>query len=203
MINILRKLIAGLQPTDYPEAAGSLFMVAVFVFLLYAIAAPHPRIIGFSVGLVVWPVYQFVSILAEHAVLRGISAVKNRKDEDIALAIFLALILLSLAGLFSYSAWFFLVLLAQIIPLPFNPPSERNAEAGCAMAVFSTLVLILILILVMSGLDEWLSKPFEMSLVEGGFKSLPGMLIIGIGYYLLSAGVAVLMQPLMRGAALK
>lgn len=202
MISVLKKLVSGLRPKDYLEAIGPLFLVALFIYVLYAIKLRHDTAVEFMMGLIFWPLYQFIGFLTVNSVMNFLLALKTKKENDFLMSIGPFILLVGLMSLFSYSHWVLLVVSAQVLPLLFSPVDSWDQEKGCVNAFVKSFVLLGVLMLVVFGLPETLSQSFYMPYAEGDFKFLPGMMTIGIVYYLLSAAMDVLMKPFMRGAAM-
>gem|GEM_PF-4019421 len=202
MISIIKKLILDLRPKDYLEAIGPLFLVLLFSYVLYAIKANHDTVVIMMMGLMFWPLYQFIGFLVENSLMNFILALKTKKEHDYIMAIGPFLLLIGLMSLFNYSHWVLLVVSAQLLPLLFHPHDSWDQQRGCVNAFIKSFLLLAIFILVLFGLQQILSKPYDLPYADGGFKYLPGMMIIGIAYYLLSAALDILMQPFMRGATI-
>ena len=195
------KLVNDLRPRDYLEALGPLSLVVLFGFVLYAIHAGHQRTVEMTRSLMFWPLYQFIGLLVENSLMNFLLARNTKKENDYLMAVGPFLLLVGIMSLFSYSHWVLLVVSFQLLHLLFQPKGSWEQERGCMDGFIKSIALLMVLILVIFGIQEILSKPFDMPLSGRGYDFLPGMLIIGVLYYSLSAALDVLMQPLMRGAA--
>ena len=194
----VRTLIRDLRPSDFLEAVGPLLLAVVFAYVLYAIQIPVNEIVLIGIGLIYWPFYEVAALVIERVMIAVFIAAPPEIWKMFRNGFYPLMLAVVFIGLFYFSQWLWLVIFAQLLSLLFSPPGERRKDEGCFHSVITAVMLFIVLILVMSGLPETLSKQFHFPNVSSYLKYLPGMLIIGIGYYLCMAVLTVIMKPASR-----
>ena len=194
----LRTLISGLRPADFLEAIGPLILAGIFSYVLYAIQVPVNAVVVIAIGLVYWPFYEVAGLIIERSMVAIFFAVTPEIWKMFRNGFYPLMLVLVLVGLFYYSQWLWLVIFAQLLSLLFSPPGERRKDEGCFHAVITAVLIFIVFILAVSGVPETLSKHYHFPNVSDYLKYLPGMLIIGIGYYLCMAVLIVIMKPASR-----
>ena len=194
----LRTLITGLHPADFLEAIGPLLLAGVFSYVLYAIQVPVNYIVVIGIGLIYWPLYEVAGLLIERALVAIFIATEPEFWKLFRNGFYPLMVIVVLVGLFYFSQWFWLVIFAQLLSLLFSPPGEQQEKEGCFQSVITAFLIFIVFILVMTGVPESLSKQYHFPNVSRYLKYLPGMLIIGIGYYLCMAVLVVIIKPASR-----
>lgn len=199
MITIIKQLVQAVRPRDFLEASGPLVLILLFAYVLVAIRLEHEPMVALMSGLMFWPAYQFIGYLVENSVMNFRLSRKTRKHDDIQMAVAALVVLVMVMSLFGYSHWVLVVVALQMLPMLFDPLESWNQDQGCFNAVFKSLLLFGFVILIIFGLPETLSKSYPLPYLDNAYRYLPGMMMLGMVYYLMSAIIDVLMQPLIRG----
>lgn len=195
-----RTHLAALRPSDAFDATGPLLMAVVCAFVLYGIQVPVNFLVQHGVGLVWWPGYELAALLVERGLVAAFAAAQPETWARFRNGFFPLLLAVVLCGLYLAGQWFWLVVFAQLLSLLVAPPAAHRANEGCLHAAVTGALLFTVLVLAVFGVPESLSALFRFPHVTGELRYLPGMLIIGIGYYALMAGFVVLLKPLTRAA---
>ncbi len=188
----------GYSINDALPAVGPLIMMGVFAFVLYALLVPINLFVIIGIGLIYWPLYEFTGLIADQAIMaifrhRSVTAWLKFRN-----SFFPLLALMVVVGLVFFSQWFFLVVFAQCLHLVADPPGEDEQKEGCLVALVTTMVLVIVFLAATLGGARYLSLAFNFPNVTGPLQLLPGMLIIGIGYYFVMAILGATKRPALR-----
>ncbi|MBU0481666.1 MAG: hypothetical protein KKG47_11255 [Proteobacteria bacterium] len=192
--NRLTDILFRVTPRDILEATGPLVMAATFAFVLYGIQVPFDFLVFFGFGLLYWPLYEIVGLLAGlglGALFRTLPASRKDAFRNGLLPLGLGIVVI---GLFYFGQWVWLVIFSHLLGLVLGRTEVNDRGQGCRQGVTTGLLLLAVLFLIVVGLPTKLSDMFQFPNVVGDLVFLPGMLIIGIGYYLLMAGSTVVIS---------
>ncbi len=191
-------LIRDLRPADLLGAIGPVIMLSVFAFVLYAIHVPIDLLVVIGIGLIYWPFYEVLGALVDH----GLTALFRTRDPRLwdrcRNSLFILLVLLVILGLYLYSQWLWLMVLGQCLHLIAEPPSMAAQKEGCLVGLVTFGLLLGVGLLVVFGVPVTLSEGFQFPNVGGDLVYLPGMLILGMGYYATVAILQILKGPALR-----
>ena len=134
MIAVIKKLVRNLCPADYLDAIGPLFLVLLFSGVLIAISSGQETMVRLTMGLIAWPIYQFIGFLVENSIMNFLLARKTGKEHDYMMAVGASILLIGVLSFFNYSHWVLVVVSVQMLPLLFHPPAAWDQEQGCVNA---------------------------------------------------------------------
>lgn len=187
-----------LTPRDFLPSLGPLIVMSVFAFMLYAIQVPINVLVLVSIGLMYWPFYELVGLLVDQGIMALFRSQSRATWLKFRNSFFPLLVILVVVGLYLFSQWFWLVIFAQCLHLVGDPPSDDDQKEGCLVAVVTFAALLVVSLAIGFGAAVSLSEEFRFPNVSGDLRYLPGMLILGVGYYFLMAILALLKGPAMR-----
>ena len=196
--SITHRLLSDLRPKDFLEATGPLLIASVFAIVLYGIQVPINLVVLFGVGLIYWPVYEVLGLILERGMMAVFMSAAPQTWQRFRNGLFPVLFVMIFIGLFAFKQWVWLIIFMQLMPLIFNPPASKQENEGCLHAMLTGLLVFIVVMLAIFSVPVTLSQLFSFPNVSRELQLLPGMLIIGIGYYLLMAVLAVLIKPLSR-----
>jgi len=194
----ITRMLNQLSRRDYLAATGPLLIAAVFAFVLYGIQVPVNFLVIYGVGLVYWPLFEVTGLLVEQGLVAAFVSRKPEQWERFRNGFFPLLMLAVAIGLFIFGQWFWLIIFGQCLRLVFDPPDESMQKSGCLQGTVTAVLLFIIFVMAVFGLPEYLSTLFKFPNVGGGLQYLPGMLILGIGYYLFMWVANILHRPILQ-----
>lgn len=192
-------ILARTTPRDFLAATGPFLLAFVFAFVLYGIQVPIDFLVMYGFGLLYWPFYELLGLILSHLlslVFRSRPVAQWQAFRHGFLPLMLGVVSV---GLFYFGQWFWLVIFAHCLGLVLGDPEEFSQEQGSLPALVTIGLLLVVLALIIFGLPVSLSALYQFPNVRGPLAYLPGMLIIGIGYYFCLAAFTVLQRAISRG----
>lgn len=185
---------------DLFSAIGPLLVAASFAMMLYALLVPVNELVQIAIGLVYWPILAFVSLLVETGLAAFFRVQPPSRWIIFRNGFFPVLLIVSISLVFLAGNWFWLIVFCHCLHLSTDPPDDENFREGCLTSALVCILLLIVGLAAAMGAAVAISESFNFPNTSGDLRYLPGMLILGIAFYLALALVTVLKVWLIERA---